>query len=175
LLHEEVNRESMQLAAKVGKLTYEEIKKALEKLIAELKTDIHKAQHPDPTHGKQSLKELAAQNAGLSSIELTDPNLRQLDREMKKCGIDFAPVKSGKGTFDKCFLTSPPLFAVVFYYMDASALVVPAMNLSNTGTLVSLDKKQAMKGGLLKTIPTSWVMPASSPVLWAHLMPSPWR
>jgi hypothetical protein len=52
LLHEEVNKESMQLAAKVGKLTYEEIKKAL---------------------GKQSLKELAAQNAGLSSIELTDP------------------------------------------------------------------------------------------------------
>ena len=59
MLHEEVNRESMQLAAKVGKLTYEEIKKALEKLIAELKTDIHKAQHPVPTHGKQSLKERA--------------------------------------------------------------------------------------------------------------------
>ena len=99
MLHEEVNRESMQLAAKVGKLTYEEIKKALEKLIADLKTNIHKIQHPDPTHGKQSLKELAAQNAGLSSIELTDPNLRRLDREMKKCGIDFAPVKSGKGEY----------------------------------------------------------------------------
>jgi hypothetical protein len=99
LLHEEVNRESMQLAAKIGKVTYEEIKKALEKLITELKTDIHKAQHPDHTHGKQSLKELAAQNAGLSSIELTDPNLRQLNREMKKCGIDFAPVKSGKGEY----------------------------------------------------------------------------
>ena len=99
MLHEEVNKESMQLAAKIGKVTYEEIKKALEKLIAELKTDIHKVQHPDPTHGKQSLKELAAQNAGLSSIELTDPNLRQLNREMKKCGIDFAPVKTGKGEY----------------------------------------------------------------------------
>ena len=89
----------MQLAAKIGKVTYEEIKKALEKLIAELKTDIHKAQYPDPTHGKQSLKLLAAQNAGLSSIELTDPNLRQLNQEMKKFGIDFAPVKSGKGEY----------------------------------------------------------------------------
>ena len=84
MLHEEVNRESMQLAAKIGKVTYEEIKKALEKLIAELKTDIHKAQHPDPTHGKQSLKELAAQNAGLSSIELTDPNLRQLSMTLHR-------------------------------------------------------------------------------------------
>ena len=96
MLHEEVNRESMQLATKVGKLTYEEIKKALEKLIAELKAGKIK---PDMKHGKQSLKEPAAQNAGLSSIELTDPNLRQLNREMKKCGIDFAPVKSGKGEY----------------------------------------------------------------------------
>jgi len=99
LLHEEVNKESMQLAAKVGKLTYEEIKKALEKLIATLKTDIHKIQHPDPKHGKQTLKELNAQNAGLSSMELTDPNLRQLNREMKKSGIDFSPVKTGKGEY----------------------------------------------------------------------------
>ena len=44
---------------------------------------------PAVQHGKQSLKELAAQNAGLSSLELKDPNLRQLNREMKRCGIDF--------------------------------------------------------------------------------------
>ena len=99
MLHEEVNRESMQLAAKIGKVTAEEIRKALEKLIAELKTDIHKIQHPDMKHGKQSLKELAAQNAGLSSMELKDPNLRQLNKEMKKCGIDFAPKKTGKGEY----------------------------------------------------------------------------
>lgn len=99
MLHEEVNRESMQLAAKIGKVTYEEIKKALEKLLAQLKEDIGKIQRPGITHGKQSLKELSAQNAGLSSLELKDPNLRQLNREMKKCGIDFSPVKTGKGEY----------------------------------------------------------------------------
>lgn len=99
MLHEEVNKESMQLAAKIGNLTYEEIKKALKKMLAELKTDIHKIQHPDPKHGKQSLKELSAQNAGLSSLELKDPNLRQLYREMKKSGIDFSPAKTGKGEY----------------------------------------------------------------------------
>lgn len=96
-MHEEVNRESLQLAAKVGKLTYEEIKKALEKLIAELEKGIQTI--PTEKHGKQSLKELAAQNAGLSSLELKDPNLRQLHREMKKSGIDFSPVKTGKGEY----------------------------------------------------------------------------
>ena len=48
MLHEEVNRESMQLAAKVGKLTYEEIKKALEKLIAEQKQIFTKRSTPTP-------------------------------------------------------------------------------------------------------------------------------
>lgn len=100
MLHEEVNRESMQLGAKIAKLTAEEIRKALEKLIAELKTGLSDLQKmPTTTRGKQSLKELAAQNAGLSSIELSDPNLRQLNKEMKKCGIDFSPVKTGKGEY----------------------------------------------------------------------------
>ena len=98
MLHEEVNRESMQLGAKIAKVTAEEIRKALEKLIAELKDGLKKSP-ADITHGKQSLKELAAQNAGLSSIELSDPNLRQLNREMKKSGIDFSPVKTGKGEY----------------------------------------------------------------------------
>lgn len=96
MLHEEVNREELQLGAKVAKLTAAEIKKALDKLLAEL---LKQKQHPTVTHGKQSLKELAAQNAGLTSLELKNPDLRRLNQEMKKCGIDFAPVKTGKGEY----------------------------------------------------------------------------
>lgn len=95
--NDELNRESVSIAAKVGKLTLDEIKKAIDKLLAELKEN--KKKTPTVKHGKQSLKELAKQNAGLSSIELTDPNLRFLNREMKKCGIDFAPKKTGKGEY----------------------------------------------------------------------------
>jgi ABC-type transporter Mla maintaining outer membrane lipid asymmetry ATPase subunit MlaF len=57
----------MQLGAQIAKVTVEEIRKALEKLIAELKADLKKTP-VTVTHGKQSLKELAAQNAGLSSL-----------------------------------------------------------------------------------------------------------
>lgn len=98
MLHEEVNREQMQLGAKVANLTVAEIRKAIEKLLAELKQQ-GKQEMPAVKHGKQSLKELAAQNAGLSSLELKDPALRQLNREMKRCGIDFSPVKTGKGEY----------------------------------------------------------------------------
>lgn len=96
MLHEEVNREEMQLGAKVANLTVAEIRKAIEKLLAALK---EQKQHPAVVHGKQTLKELSAQNAGLSSMELKSPDLRRLNQEMKKCGIDFAPVKTGKGEY----------------------------------------------------------------------------
>ncbi len=87
----------MQLGAKIANLTMAEIRKAIETLLAELKNN--KLNTPTVVHGKQSLKELATQNAGLSSMELKDPNLRQLNREMKKSGIDFSPVKTGKGEY----------------------------------------------------------------------------
>jgi L-lactate utilization protein LutC len=96
-LHEEVSKETMQLGAKIGQLTADEIRKAIDKLLAELKGQ--KQHTPTAAHGKQSLKELSAQNAGLSSMELNNPHLRQLNREMKRCGIDFAPVKTGKGEY----------------------------------------------------------------------------
>lgn len=96
MLHEEVNREEMQLGAKVANLTVAEIRKAIEKLLAELK---EQKNHPAVVHGQQSLKELAAQNVGLSNMELKDPNLRLLNKEMDKAGIDFSPVKTGKGEY----------------------------------------------------------------------------
>lgn len=99
MLHEEVNREELRLGARVASLTLAEIKKALEKLLADLQQQGKTALSPTEKHGKQSLKELAAQNAGLSSIELKNPHLRQLHREMKKSGIDFSPVKTGKGEY----------------------------------------------------------------------------
>lgn len=96
MLHEEVNREELQLGAKVANLTVAEIRKAIDKLLAMLK---EQAKNPTVVHGEQSLKQLSAQNTGLSSMELKDPNLRLLNKEMAKCGIDFAPVKTGKGEY----------------------------------------------------------------------------
>ena len=67
MLHEEVSKESMQLGAKIGKLTAEEIRKAIDKLLAELKA---RTQHTTPTvaHGKQSLKALSAQKGRPTAV-----------------------------------------------------------------------------------------------------------
>ena len=53
--------------------------------------------------GKQTLKQLHSHNEGLTAIELTDPNLRDLHKSMKKADIDFSCVKDGKGKYTLFF------------------------------------------------------------------------
>ena len=105
MLQEEINNKSFSLGARVGKVTAAELKKVLEKLIAELqagkaKSRVQKSELP---HGKMTMKELSKHNAGLSSIELKDPDLRLLYQTMKQNGVDFAPVKDGKGKYTLFF------------------------------------------------------------------------
>jgi hypothetical protein len=109
-MHEEVNDKSISLAVRVGKVTAAELKKAVEKLLAELteqkstvKTATKTDKTPEVKHGKQTLQQLSKHHDGLSTVELTDPNLRFLYREMKRHNVDFAPVKDGKGKYTLFF------------------------------------------------------------------------
>jgi hypothetical protein len=104
-LHEETSEKSMTLAARVGQITAEELKKAVSKLMAELSGGKMNPQGKsgELKHGRQTLNELAKHNAGMSSVELSDPNLRLLNRTMKQNGVDFAPVRDGKGKYTLFF------------------------------------------------------------------------
>lgn len=110
MLNEEINEKSINLAVRVGQLTADELKKAIEKLLADIENGKYPGKSivernksgkntPGLKHGKMTLKQLKKHNDGLSSMELKDPNLRLLYREMKKQDIDFAPVKDGKGKY----------------------------------------------------------------------------
>ena len=72
------------------KLTEQELRKALGKLLTHLKTQ-HQTKQP---HGKMTVKKLAAQNRGLQSVEVTDQNIGSFNRIARKYGIDFAPFKA---------------------------------------------------------------------------------
>lgn len=48
--------------------------------------------HINP-HGKMTVKQLAAKDKGLQSIEVTDQNIGSFNRIARKYGIDFAPFK----------------------------------------------------------------------------------
>lgn len=89
-MQEEVEQRTVTLIVNTAKLTEQELKKALSKLLIQMKSE---KQHHKEHHGKMTVKQLAAQNRGMQSIEITDDNIASFNRVARKYGIDFAPFK----------------------------------------------------------------------------------
>ena len=108
-MQDEINEKVVALSVKGAKLTAEMLQKAIKAMLAQAK----KQQEKQP-HGKQTLKQLAKQNAGLSNIEITEGNIKSFEQTAKKYGIDFALKKDSTET--------PPRYLVFFKGRDADAL-----------------------------------------------------
>jgi len=84
-MQEEVREKSVAFVIHVGKdggkLTAELLKWAVRQY--------QKKAH-EPPHGKQSVKQLVRQGAGVQSIEITDKNIKSFERPARKYGVDFA-------------------------------------------------------------------------------------
>lgn len=107
-MQDEVNQKTVAISIKATKLTAQVLAKAL--LLALRK--IQRARDA-PKHGKQSVKKLARQNAGLQNVEITDGNIKSFERVARKFGVDFALKKDGG---------NPPKWLVFFKARDADAL-----------------------------------------------------
>ena len=70
-------------------------------------------------HGKQSLRQLSAQNRGLTNIDISKENLKGFTRIARKYGVDFAIKKDA--TLD------PPKWYLFFKAQDAD-LLTAALN-----------------------------------------------
>jgi len=90
-LQEEVTQKTIALYVKVGKgaarLTEQALQKAIQKFLE---------QKSKPAHGKQTMRQLMKQNAGVSNIEITDSNIKAFESTAKKYNIDFS-LKKVKG------------------------------------------------------------------------------
>jgi len=106
MINEEITQKEFNLASRVGSMAYQEIKKAIDKLLADLtqrKGNPTPSKAPEVKSGKMTLKELQKQGDGLSTVELKDPHLRTLNKTLKKNGVDFSAVKDGKGKYTLFF------------------------------------------------------------------------
>ena len=108
LVQEEVNQKAVAISVKATKLTG----RLLAKVIAAALRKMRQARAA-PHHGKQTVKQLARQNAGMQSIEITDDNIGSFEKYARKYGVDFA-LKRDNG--------SPPKWMVFFKARDADAL-----------------------------------------------------
>ena len=74
-MQEEVEQRIVSLMISCGKLGEQEFRKAVAKLLEQLKNDRQKHQYSKANpHGKMTVKQLAAKDKGLQSIEVTDQN-----------------------------------------------------------------------------------------------------
>ena len=114
MINEQLVDESIDIAVRVSELTASAILKGLDMILKkfEKKPDEqpeypgkYDGAEPKPElkKGKQTLQELHKHNEGLVTMELTDPNLRDLYKEMKNKDIDFSCVKDGKGKYTLLF------------------------------------------------------------------------
>ena len=89
-MQEEVEQRVVTLIVNCSKLTEQELRKALAKLLEQMKSQKQSKQ----LHGRMTVKQLAAQNKGMQSIEVTDKNIGSFSKIARKYGIDFAPFKA---------------------------------------------------------------------------------
>ena len=108
-MQEDINEKTIALYIKTGKLTAQTLQKAMKAILSKGKKQLAK-----PPQGKQSLKQLMKQNAGVSNIEITKDNIKAFESTAKKYGIDFALKKDSTET--------PPRYLVFFKGRDADAL-----------------------------------------------------
>lgn len=51
---------------------------------------LEQSRRPQAHHGKQTVKQLVEQGAGVRNIEITDKNIKSFERVARKYGVDFA-------------------------------------------------------------------------------------
>ena len=95
-MQEEVTNKTVALCIRTTKLTADVLKSAMR---AYLRSHSQKSNEKkqakiqkknQPKQGKIKVKELAAQNAGMTNIEITNKNIRSFEKYARQYGVNFA-------------------------------------------------------------------------------------
>ncbi len=104
-MQEEVTQKTIALVIKTAKLDANLLKAAMKLYLNRPKQNLH---------GKTSVKKLVGEGAGVSSIEITEKNIKAFERVAQKYQITFA-VKKDK-------TTEPPKYLVFFKGKDTDVV-----------------------------------------------------
>ena len=108
-MQEEVTGKAVALIIDGAKMSEQVLEKALQKFL-----EAQKNKSPKIHRGKQTLKQLAGQNAGLANIEISDRNIKAFTHVAKKYHVDFALKKDTNA--------EQPRYFVFFKSRDADAI-----------------------------------------------------
>lgn len=117
-MQEDIEQKSIAFVVNNGKCTGRMLERlALHYLrkASKLEEDVKREiKNPSPKQGKQSVKRLGKQGQGLTTIEITDKNIKSFERHARKHGVDFA-LKKDKST-------EPPRYIVFFKGRDEESI-----------------------------------------------------
>jgi len=103
MLSEEANERSINLAIRVGKLSGNTMLKAIRVILADKGKVKSFPDAEKVKRGRTTLKQLKGKNDDLTTIELKNPDLRLINRYMKKDRVEFAAAKDDKGKYTLYF------------------------------------------------------------------------
>ena len=130
-MQDEVREKSVVFVIRVGKtggkLTASMLKYAIEQYLKQQR-------NPRAPHGKQSVKSLVRQGAGVQNIEITDKNIRSFQSVARKYGVDYALKKDTS--------SQPPRYLVFFKAKDTDALTAAFREFS--GKQLKRNKKPSI-------------------------------
>lgn len=114
-MQEDIENKSLTLIINANKLTARALATAFMKFLRYSKNKIHEHQNVKP-QGKQSVKQLIAQNQGVENTELADKNeAKSFDRYARQYGVDYA-IQKGFSQDGK------PRYILYFKARDRSAI-----------------------------------------------------
>jgi hypothetical protein len=137
---DQINEKSVALIIKGGKLTAEMLAKAIKKFLDEGNKLGKKLTAPKNMSGKgkQTVKQLTGQGAGVSNIEITDKNIKAFEGVARKYGVDFA--------LSKDVSESPPKWLVFFKSRDADAMTAAFKEFSAKQLRKTAEKPSIIQG-----------------------------
>lgn len=117
-MQEELEQRSVTLMVSASKFTGRTLKSAIAHFLSYTKHKVqeHKQEKKDVVpHGKQSVKELVGQDAGVNTAELNDDaDIRAFNRVARKYGVDYAVRKIEKD--------GKPQYLIFFKGRDSGAI-----------------------------------------------------
>ena len=129
-MQEEVTGKAVALIIDGAKMSEQVLEKALQKFL-----EAQKNKSPKMHRGRQTLKQLAGQNAGLANIEISDRNIKAFTHVAKKYHVDFA--------LKKDTTAEQPRYLVFFKSRDADAITAAFQEFASRK--MSRDEKPSIR------------------------------
>ena len=129
-MQEEVTGKAVALIIDGAKMSEQVLEKALQKFL-----EAQKNKSPKMHRGRQTLKQLAGQNAGLANIEISDKNIKAFTHVAKKYHVDFA--------LKKDTTAEQPRYLVFFKSRDADAITAAFQEFASRK--MSRDEKPSIR------------------------------